>query len=89
MGNGIISRVYAMVCKVLWLHVDEDAWMGLFAACDLKGFSFYDLGPSHLTFRTPGKSRGEQRFLQKDVRLSILYKSQELDTTKAQGQGKW
>lgn len=57
----------------------------LFAACDLKGFSFHDLWPDNPTSRTPDKSRGGQRFMQKDVHLSIFYKSKELDATQSFG----
>lgn len=52
----------------------------LFTAYDLKGFSFHDLWPDNPTSRTPDKLRGGQRFMQKDVHLSILHKSKELDT---------
>lgn len=37
MGNGIISRVYAVVCKVLWLHVDEEGWNGTVCSLQFKG----------------------------------------------------
>lgn len=59
--------------------------MRLFSAAILKSFSFNDLRPRNSTSRTLVKSRGGQRFMQKDVHLNILYKSKKLHTTQRLG----